>query len=356
MALGQQAYMNQSEVQRISKAQQDWVPSISSKFVNMTQSELLSLVSVLPPLKTALRTDIPFINLSVPAGGPTQPFDLSLFSNLLGGNNSSSSSNLVGATVLNTTSKNNTTPVTPVVTNTTTTNTTKNSTTPVANTTNTTSNTSFDSRTKWSKCVGAIRNQGSCGSCWAFATIESFEDRLCIAGKVSPLVERSPQYLLDCDTAESGCNGGNPNSAWSFLVKYGAPSEACYPYQGAQKSCPSKCSNGSAITTTKAAAVVTYTSVAAVQADIQAKGPVETYFMVYEDFYYYSSGIYSPTTTTEVGYHAVKVIGYGIDAKVGNYWLVQNSWGTSWGESGYFMIKAGTCEFDTLNHFVSGTV
>jgi len=335
MTLGQQAYMNQAEVQRISQAQQDWTPSISSKFANMSQSELQALVSVLPPQKTALRSDIPSINLSVPAGGPAQPFDLSLFSNIFGGN--SSSSDLVGATVLNTTSKNTTTPV--------------------ANTTNTTSsNTSFDSRTKWSSCIGAIRNQGSCGSCWAFATIESFEDRLCIAGKVSPLVERSPQYLLDCDTAESGCNGGNPNSAWSFLVKSGAPSEACYPYQGVQKSCPSKCSNGSALTTTKAAAVVTYTSVAAVQADIQAKGPVETYFMVYEDFYYYTSGIYSPTTTTEVGYHAVKVIGYGIDAKVGNYWLVQNSWGTSWGESGYFMIKAGTCQFDTLNHFVSGTV
>jgi len=338
-ALGQQGFMNQAEMLRISVNQKDWTPSINSNFASMSQDQLKALVSVLPPQKATIRSDIPSETAYVPAGGPTQAFDPAFFGN--------SNSNLVGATA----SKNTTT-----IKNTTTTNTTKPSNTTTTNTTNTTTNTSFDARTKWSSCVGAVRNQGSCGSCWAFATIESFEDRLCIAGKASPLVPRSPQYLLDCDTAESGCNGGNPNSAWSFLVKYGSPSEACYPYQGAKKACPSKCSNGSALTTTKAAAVVTYSSIAAVQADIQAKGPVETYFMVYEDFYYYKSGIYSPTTTTQVGYHAVKVIGFGVDAKVGNYWLVQNSWGTSWGETGYFQIKAGTCEFDTLNHFVSGTV
>jgi cathepsin B len=336
VAFGQQAYMNQAEMLRISLHQKDWTPEINSKFLNMSSTELKMLVSVLPPQQQQLRSDIPSVTAYVPSGGPSQAFDPSFF----GGSNSNNK-DLTGA-VKNTTTK-----------NTTTTNTTK-----PANTTNTTTttNTSFDARTKWSTCVGAVRNQGSCGSCWAFATIEAFEDRLCIAGKASPLVPRSPQYLLDCDTAEQGCNGGNPNSAWSFLVKYGSPSEACYPYQGAKKACPSKCKNGSAITTNKATAVVTYSSVAAVQADIQSKGPVETYFMVYEDFYYYKSGIYSPTTSSQVGYHAVKVIGFGVDSKSGNYWLVQNSWGTTWGESGYFRIKAGTCEFDTLNHFVAGTV
>jgi len=259
--------------------------------------------------------------------------------------------------VNNTTNKttNNTHP-TPTPTPTPVANTTNN-TTPVNNTSNVTGSnlTSFDSRTKWSSCIGAIRNQGSCGACWAFATIESFEDRLCIAGKVDPLVQRSPQYLMDCDSAESGCNGGYPNDAWAFLVKNGAPAETCLPYQGVQGSCPSTCSNGAALNTVKATAVSTYSTLNAVKNDIYTNGPIETYFMVYEDFYYYTSGIYTPTTTQEVGYHAVKVIGWGVTNGV-NYWLVQNSWGTSWGINGFFMIEAGTCEFDTLDHFVSGTV
>jgi len=160
---------------------------------------------------------------------------------------------------------------------------------------------------------------------------------------------------MDCDTAEQGCNGGYPNDAWSFLVKNGAPSESCYAYKGSQTSCPSKCTSGSALDTVKAASVVTYASTNAMKNDLITNGPVETYFMVYEDFYYYSTGIYTPTTTQEVGYHAVKIIGWGVDNGV-SYWLVQNSWGTSWGMSGYFKIATGVCEFDTVDHFVSGTV
>jgi len=138
-------------------------------------------------------------------------------------------------------------------------------------------------------------------------------------------------------------------------VKNGAPSESCYAYQGAQKGCPSKCSNGAALDSVKASKVATYSTLNAVKNDIYTNGPVETYFMVYEDFYYYSTGIYAPTTSSQVGYHAVKVIGWGVDSGV-NYWLVQNSWGTSWGMTGFFKIKAGTCEFDNLDHFVSGTM
>jgi cathepsin B len=349
------SFMNQVEKTRIGMFQKDWTPDINSQFANMTTAQLKQLVSVLPPQKTALRSDIASVTAYVPSGGPSKAFDLSLFASNIQESLGSNTADLV--TARNSSSnKNNTSYNTTKPTNNTTNNTTK----PTNNTTNTTNttttNTTFDGRTKWSKCIGAVRNQGTCGSCWAFATVEAFEDRLCIAGKVSPLVQRSTQYLLDCDSAQQGCNGGYPNSAWAFLVKNGAPSEACYPYKGAKKSCPSKCANGSAITTNKAAAVVTYSSVAAVQADIQAKGPVETYFMVYEDFYYYKTGIYTPTTSVQVGYHAVKVIGFGIDSKSGNYWIVQNSWGTTWGESGYFKIKAGTCEFDTLDHFVAGTV
>jgi len=216
--------------------------------------------------------------------------------------------------------------------------------------------TSFDSRTKWPGCVGPIRNQGQCGACWSFATVETFEDRLCVAGKVSPLIQRSSQYLLDCAPNQSGCNGGYPSYAWQYLVTNGAPSESCYAYAAYQKSCPSKCTNGAALNNVKAKNVVTYQSTAAVKSDISSYGPVSTWMAVYTDFYYYKSGVYQPTTNSFLGYHAVKVIGWGVDSYYGNYWIAQNSWGTTWGDQGYFRIMAGTSMFDTLSHFVAGYV
>jgi len=101
---------------------------------------------------------------------------------------------------------------------------------------------------------------------------------------------------------------------------------------------------------------VNYQTLASVQSDLETYGPVSTWMAVCTDFYYYSTGVYSPTTNSFLGYHAVKVIGFGYDSYYGNYWLAQNQWGTTWGEQGFFRIKAGTCMFDTLDHFVSGWV
>jgi cathepsin B len=213
---------------------------------------------------------------------------------------------------------------------------------------------SFDARNKWTSCVGPIRDQQVCGSCWAFATAEVFEDRLCIAGRVAPLVQRSTQYLVDCDGNESGCNGGNPNSAWDFLVTYGAPTEACYPYTGKQGNCQTNCTGGGTLFTRKARGVQTYNSAASAKNDLMTNGPIETMFEVYSDFFYYSTGIYTPTTNSFLGYHAVKVIGWGTDSGMGDYWIAANSWNNDWGENGFFRIKAGTCSFE--DNFVAGTV
>jgi len=75
-------------------------------------------------------------------------------------------------------------------------------------------------------------------------------------------------------------------------------------------------------------------------------GPIETAFDVYRDFMSYESGVYYPTTDEKLGGHAVKIVGWGHD-DVSNldYWLVANSWGTSWGIDGFFKIKPGVCNF-----------
>lgn len=86
-------------------------------------------------------------------------------------------------------------------------------------------------------------------------------------------------------------------------------------------------------------------SPAAIKSFIQASGPVETGFTVYADFYNYKSGIYHHTSGGVEGGHAVKIIGWGVQGTE-NYWIVANSWGTSWGEKGFFRIRQGDCGID----------
>ena len=82
-------------------------------------------------------------------------------------------------------------------------------------------------------------------------------------------------------------------------------------------------------------------------------GPVETGFLVYEDFIAYSSGIYKYTEGSLLGGHAVKVLGWGTENGI-EYWIAANSWGEKWGENGFFKIQKGECGFE--REFITGTV
>jgi len=213
----------------------------------------------------------------------------------------------------------------------------------------------FDSRVQWPNCKGAIRDQGQCGSCWAFGAVEAFDDRRCISTLTSGVVFSSPQALVDCDTQDFGCGGGWPEKAWEYMRDQGLPTEKCYPYKAYDQNCRKTCADGSAWTTVKAKTVHTYTSYDDVKTDVIANGPIETWFAVYQDFFNYHSGIYTPTSPVLAGYHAVEVLGWGVQNDV-KFWIAANSWGGSWGDKGYFKIKAGTCQFDDVDHFVAGNV
>jgi cathepsin B len=208
--------------------------------------------------------------------------------------------------------------------------------------------TSFDSRTQWPNCVHAIRDQASCGSCWAFGSSEAMSDRVCIAGGENVVL--SPQDLVSCDTRDSGCDGGYLNRAWSYIESTGIVSDACMPYtssRGTVASCPSKCTGSGTWKKykCKSGTVVQASTVAAIQSEIQARGPMETGFDVYADFMNYASGIYQHKTGKYEGGHAVKIVGWGVEGSV-KYWICANSWGTSWGEKGFFRIKMGDCNID----------
>jgi cathepsin B len=203
---------------------------------------------------------------------------------------------------------------------------------------------------KWPACVHQIRNQESCGSCWAFAASEVLSDRFCIASQGQINVVLSPQDMVSCDKSNMGCNGGYLDKSWTYLTNTGIVEDSCYPYtsgSGTTGTCKvngGKCVNGTPAKKYKALSFRSYTNVNDIKNDIFTNGPVETGFLIYQDFMSYRSGIYKKTSNSLLGGHAVKVVGWGLDAATKTqYWVVANSWGTSWGEQGHFRIAIGNC-------------
>jgi cathepsin B len=90
--------------------------------------------------------------------------------------------------------------------------------------------TSFDSRTQWGACIHPIRDQAQCGSCWAFGASEALSDRFCIASGGAVNVVLSPEDLVECDSANYGCDGGYLSYAWTFMRTNGIASDVCEPY------------------------------------------------------------------------------------------------------------------------------
>jgi len=215
----------------------------------------------------------------------------------------------------------------------------------------------FDSRTNWPNCptIQEIYNQKQCGSCWAFGAVEAQSDRTCISlGKV---VRLSPEDMTSCSrssfTSCGDCEeGGQPGCAWSYWVKTGVVTTDCAWYTAGNDTsmstppCPNRCYNPDIDwDSDKHQGEKTYTLSGEdkMKAEISENGPIEVAFQVYEDFFSYSSGIYSHQYGGYEGGHAVKMIGYGEEGGV-KYWTVANSWDVTWGEKGFFRIRRGNNE------------
>jgi len=209
----------------------------------------------------------------------------------------------------------------------------------------------FNAYETWPKCTHPIRDQGQCGSCWAFGASETLTDRLCIASKGTTNVILSPQYLVSCSDLNLGCHGGILRLAWLFMGYHGLSPDTCVPYisgNGTSESCPSTCEDGTPIDLFKAKllSIKTFANPTSIKYEIMKNGPIETGFMVYQDFMYYAGGIYKHTNGALLGGHAVKIIGWGEENGT-EYWICANSWGVSWGEQGFFRIAQGECGIDS---------
>ena len=206
---------------------------------------------------------------------------------------------------------------------------------------------SFDSRVQWPKYIHPIRDQQSCGSCWAFAASEVLSDRFAIATEGNVDVILSPQDLVSCDKGDMGCNGGYLDRSWEYIVNTGIVTDECFGYtSGGGSSGTCKIKNGQCVDKSvpykkyHAASYTHYSNNCAIKKAIMAEGPVETGFTVYSDFMSYSRGVYTSNCRGMMGGHAVKIVGWGVENGK-EYWIIANSWNTVWGEQGFVRVETG---------------
>lgn len=197
--------------------------------------------------------------------------------------------------------------------------------------------------------VTPVKNQGGCGSCVAFGTVASVESKVKIARGAAYAVDLSEAHLFYCIARSQGrtCGGNTggwwPGPAMDAFRDVGVTEEACYPYTAGDQNCSGRTADW-ASRVVKITGWTRLTSIAAMKEWIVGNGPVEACFTVYNDFYSYNSGVYRRTSNTVEGGHCVCVVGYD-DAT--QCWICKNSWGTSFGESGYFRIGYGQCGIDS---------
>jgi len=203
--------------------------------------------------------------------------------------------------------------------------------------------------------VTPVKNQGNCGSCWAFSATGSIEGAHQI--KTGSLVSLSEQQLVDCSTAQGnmGCNGGLMDYAFEWVIlqgKTGITTEAAYPYKAKNMSCQKK-------SFPVGATVARYTDVPSGQEDqlmpAIAVGPVSIAIEADQAcFQFYAGGVLDDASCGEQLDHGVLLVGYGTDSNQ-DYWKVKNSWGTSWGEKGFIrMIRdKNQCGLDLAASYAS---
>jgi len=198
--------------------------------------------------------------------------------------------------------------------------------------------------------ITSVKNQGACGSCWAFSVTEELETAWYLAGNDMPLL--SEQQLVSCDKIDQGCNGGTPPTAYlSIQVTHGLESEAAYPYtSGNGDNSPCKF-NSSFLTATMANwtyaiepcfGFCQHQDEAELQKAVAVHGPASICLNA-RPWQYYIGGVFSTTCANTLfdSDHCVQLIGYSSQNSTVPYWIVRNSWGPDWGENGFIYVEIG---------------
>lgn len=185
--------------------------------------------------------------------------------------------------------------------------------------------------------VTPVKNQGSCGSCWAFSSVGALEGQL--AKMTGKLLDLSPQNLVDCVTENNGCGGGYMTNAFKYVQENeGIDSEDVYPYVGEDQPC--RYNSSGSMAEVKGFKEVPVGDERALAAAVYKVGPVSVGIdAALGTFQFYQKGIYYDRNCNQDDVnHAVLAVGFGVNTKGRKYWIVKNSWGETWGKQGYILM------------------
>lgn len=190
-------------------------------------------------------------------------------------------------------------------------------------------------------CVGPVKDQGQCGACWAFAAVASVEFECCMAS--TNFNQLSEQQVLDCDDKNGGCNGGWYDQAWKYIIQDGGlETSADYPYNAFPGQCKAD-SNKFECSVTGCVGGPNFfccEDSGLVGEEEELKKMLNDHALAVSvdatPFQFYSGGIMDCRNFHSLN-HAVFAVGY----EEGSHYIVRNSWGSAWGESGYIRIGMG---------------
>jgi C1A family cysteine protease len=202
--------------------------------------------------------------------------------------------------------------------------------------------------------VTPIRDQRDCRSSVSFGTVATVESQIRVhLNNPDFAVDLSEAHMFFCHGYDRGATcekGWTPDQAFDAFKSKGVTDEFCYPYDIglAERDCRGLCSNWSA----SAVMITGYTNltgdIASIKRWISTTGPVCACLIVYEDLFSYKSGIYKNLVGNYVGGHCMAIVGYNDDP---GYWICKNSWGTDWGEQGFFRIAYNQCAIDSWQNY-----
>jgi len=199
----------------------------------------------------------------------------------------------------------------------------------------------FDWRPKGA--VTAVKDQQQCGSCWAFSATENIESIWMLKNgrNVSNMAPLSPQQIVDCDSYDDGCDGGNPPTAYQYVIEAkGMDTNADYPYTGTDGNCAFNANKVYAKITNWAYAC-NYWEEDTLRAALVQNGP-PSICVDAANWQDYQSGVMTAYECAWVNMldHCVQAVGYDMTAST-PFWIVRNSWSTGWGENGYIRLEYG---------------